>query len=181
MVPILLVAGYGTQRLSHRYGSRLIIAIATLAALIGRGGVSWRERRREYVEGLAEVDSPVERLRTAIGLLVVAGPQIFLAPAIVAFGQARSSDQRRRERRTRPIDAVTPAQGSTIPERAAAWLVVSAIRALDSEEDSVRYSEEWFSDLGGIPSGWRKMRFALTLRVFSPSGIRRSRSTSRRA
>jgi hypothetical protein len=55
-----------------------------------------------------------------------------------------------------------------------AGLVASAVDALD-QPDQARYREEWAADLAELPPDWRRLRWALILRLCAPRGIRAAR------
>jgi hypothetical protein len=47
-------------------------------------------------------------------------------------------------------------------------LIEWAVRALDPE-DQERYSEELRADSDALPAGWRRLRWAIGVRIFMPS------------
>lgn len=62
-------------------------------------------------------------------------------------------------------------------EGMATGLIAAAARAVGAAEDQARYAEEWSADLAELPAGWRRLGYALTVRLLAPRGIRAARQT----
>lgn len=133
----------------------------------GRVGPDGRLMKR--VE--AEHASDAARAAAAMTVAAVAGAA---AALVTAAGWAAADKWPHSRARLRPARRRTP-DGRGWVNGLAAGLVDSAVRAIAHPDDQNRYREEWDADAGELPAGWRRLRWALVLRLCAPRGIRAAR------
>lgn len=100
--------------------------------------------------------------------------------AFIAFGRIaaprRIGPRRPAQRQGRTGSGTRlPSCNNTWTDRVTMGLIASAVCTLDHPDDQDRYREEWSADSDEIPGKWRRLRWALLLRLCAPRGIRSAR------
>jgi hypothetical protein len=125
--------------------------------------------------GLAH-DSEAQSLLTAVIYEAAVGGLLLVAWLVTTRVAARrrpggSVTQPGRPRLQQQGTVLGPGSGEW-PQVLTQKLVSSALSALRDPAAVERYSEEWAGDLAEITGKWRRLRWALLLRLFAPRGIR---------
>lgn len=136
--------------------------------------VVWVDGMGFHLRVRAEADRATGAAQAALESLL-AGVVALLLANVLGVRRLTASTHAPRLHGTTGKAAWQQPRGQAWTDRAAVGLIASAVRALDHPDDQERYHEEWAADAEEVPAGWRRLRWAMLLRLCAPGGIREAR------